>query len=360
MPARWNRRGIPDRVTFGICWQYDDLTLLDLDGYVNHPRFRIHAVHYSESRGCCWARHRTNRLYDGEEYTLQIDAHTRFDPAWDERYITMLESLEAPKPVLSTYPPPFEYIDGRESRYRKHGMQKLVLNRMRSDLTTVFKSVLVEDDSQPAPSAFLGAGQVFTLGSFCREVEYDPGLYFAGEEISLSARAYTWGYDFFCPNEDLIWHYYRHTMPLHSIDHRDNQHDQAVSRLRELLVGDATRLGKYGLGPDRSLADFERYAGVDFRRRLERQAEPCRFQRSIEVRLPDNEGVDDITHWELTLMDIDSRGMLSRRLAPQDVGAQKVLSIGFDDDLSDQPVGYEIRAFSRSLGGLRGLALDLE
>ncbi len=350
----------PERVTFGICWQYDNLTLLDLDGFINDPRFRIDAVHYTESRGCCWARNRTNLMYGGEEYTLQIDAHTRFDPDWDERYIVMLESLGVHKPVLSTYPAPFEYIDGRESRYRDHGMQKLVLNRMRSDLTTVFKSVIVSDDSKPASSAYLGAGQIFAHGSFCRDVEYDPELYFAGEEINLSVRAYTWGYDFFCPNEDLIWHYYQHTMPLHSMDHQSNQHKQAVSRLRELLVGDPAVLGKYGLGPHRSRGQFELEAGINFRERLGREDEPCRFTRSLEVELPQNADVDDVTHFDFTLMNVDNRGLYRQQISAAEIGAKGKWGLQLDEYLEDVPVGYQIRAFSRSLGEVRGVSRDLE
>ena len=65
----------PERLRFGICWQYDAKTEEDLQHYQDDPRFRIDKIQYSESKGCCWARNRTNQLYREETYTLQIDAH---------------------------------------------------------------------------------------------------------------------------------------------------------------------------------------------------------------------------------------------------------------------------------------------
>ena len=49
-----------------------------VDMFDNIPQFRISKHHYTESQGLGWARHITNTLYDGEEFTLQIDSHHRF------------------------------------------------------------------------------------------------------------------------------------------------------------------------------------------------------------------------------------------------------------------------------------------
>ena len=205
----------PERLRFGICWQYDEYTLTDLDEYLTDARFRISQVHFEQSLGCCWARNQTNLLYRDETYTLQIDAHTRFIEGWDVQYIEMLCAIDAEKPLLTTYPPPFNMINDVEEQREPRNIQRLVLNRMDRNLTTIFKTVDVPDGSPPEASQFLAAGQIFTQGIFCREVEYDPNMYYSGEEISLSARAYTHGYDMFCPNKHLIWHLYRHKMPTH-------------------------------------------------------------------------------------------------------------------------------------------------
>jgi len=349
----------PERLTFGICWQYDEKTFLDLDEFNNDPRFRISQFYYEESRGCCWARHQTSILYRDETYTLQIDAHTRFAQDWDERFIDMFNSINAKKPLLTTYPAPFEYINGDERRYTDRGIQRLILNRMLTNLTTIYKSEVVEDTSKPAPSKFIAAGQIFTLGEFCREVEYDPELYYSGEEISLAVRAYTQGYDFYCPNEDLLWHFYQHSMPTHDGDHQDNQHLQAIERLNTLLVDDHTKLGKYGLGDKRTLAEFEAYAEIDFLQALNRKPVKCHYKANVRLDLSRVEERDDYDFWILALRDIDGNELYRIDLTTDQLPDRQNPFHEFDVELDDQPITYMLWPHTHDNGFLRQVAYDI-
>ena len=67
---------------------------------------------YREATGPCKARTLAQKLWAGEEYYLQLDAHMRFTPGWDEDLIQWLHGIEierpGSKPVLSTYPPGYE------------------------------------------------------------------------------------------------------------------------------------------------------------------------------------------------------------------------------------------------------------
>lgn len=330
----------PKRVTFGICWQYDELTYLDLDPFIDSDNFRVYQTYYENSKGCCWARHQTDQLYGGEEYMLQIDAHTRFAPDWDERFISMLTSLDADKPVISTYPAPFKYIDGVEHQYTDRGMQRLQVKNFYRNLTTVFETKRLKDRSKPVKSKFLGAGQLFTYGRFCHEVEYDPELYFMGEEISLAARAYTQGYDFYCPNEDLLWHHYQHSMPVHSLDHADNQQSKAMERLRELFIEDSTKLGKYGFGTVRSLADYEEFAGLDFKERYYRKQIKTHLKATIPLDLSNIEERDDYDFWIFSLRNVDDDVIYRKDLKPHEFPSRQSPSITLDLELPDKPVSY--------------------
>ncbi len=349
----------PQRIIFGICWQYDEKTYLDLDPYIDHPNFRISQFDYSQSKGCCWARHQCDLLYGGEEYMLQIDAHTRFAPAWDERYICMLENLQSEKPVLSTYPAPFEYIDGKEHLYHDRGVQKLVLDHMRSDLTTAFKTIPVEDYSQPPESHFLAAGQIFAHGQFCENVEYDPELYFAGEEINLSVRAYTHGYEFFCPNEDLIWHLYKHSMPVHHSDHTNNQHNSAVKRLQSLLLGGDDALHKYGLGTSRSLLDFQQLTGLDFYGRFHRQPVRTQFKQKLVLNLDGIKEEQDYDFWIFTLMNQDQQELYRYDFTPDEFPSPDNPVIEIDQELTDLPVKYSLWPHSPDIGFHNRMIEDL-
>jgi hypothetical protein len=335
-----NNAEFPGRLTFGICWQYDEQTYTDLDIYLNDPRFRIFQRYYEHSKGCCWARNRTNLLYEGEKFTLQIDAHTRFAEHWDSRFIKMLESVDSDKPLLSTYPAPFEYIDGEVRRCTDRGVQKMALKQLYRNLTTRHNTKTVEDSSKPVPGKFIGAGQIFTLGQFCREVEYDPELYFNGEEISLAARAYTQGYDFFCPNEDLLWHLYEHTMPHHWADHRNTQENRSIDRLHSLLIGDHALLGKYGLGEQRSLAEFEAYAQINFQARIDRKPIKTHFKKNIEL---DYSGIaerNDYDFWIFTLRSIEDEELYRRDLYEMEFLSMQANTLEIDERLEDKPISY--------------------
>ena len=87
---------------------------LKLGSSHNHPCLQIREtrVDYREATGPCKARALAQKLWAGEEYYLQLDAHMRFAPGWDKALMQWLRQAEADhpgsKPVLSTYPPGYE------------------------------------------------------------------------------------------------------------------------------------------------------------------------------------------------------------------------------------------------------------
>lgn len=257
----------PSRVRFGVCWQYDEWTADDLEPWIDDERVSIDEVYYVQSKGCCWARQRANEFYDGEGYFLQIDAHMRFAPNWDDRMIAMLEACDAPKPIITTYPPPLTFDEDGNDVLGATGLQRLNLMTLSDGLATRQGSDAVPNADAPGPSRFLAGGFNFSHGQLVKEVPSDPDVYFSGEEVALAVRAFTHGYDLFYPNENVIWHLYAHEAPKHWTDTRSFKaiHEQAIQRMRTLLIGDHTELGRFGLGSVRSVGDYETMAGVDFR-----------------------------------------------------------------------------------------------
>jgi [Skp1-protein]-hydroxyproline N-acetylglucosaminyltransferase len=61
-----------------------------------------------QATGPCFARHLASKLWNYEDYYLQIDSHMRFRPGWDEYLIHLLEKIKleqnACNPILTTYP----------------------------------------------------------------------------------------------------------------------------------------------------------------------------------------------------------------------------------------------------------------
>ena len=96
----------PERLKFGICWQFAEGESISQIAHL--PQVRFVGVPHQESKGACWARAIASELYDGQDFYLQIDSHHRFVDGWDEQSIEMLKGLEADgikKPLL-TYASP--------------------------------------------------------------------------------------------------------------------------------------------------------------------------------------------------------------------------------------------------------------
>ena len=268
----------PARLRVGICWQRAEDE--SLEEFTNDSRLRIDAVPACEAKGLGWARSRAQQLYDGEGFNLQIDGHTRFIEGWDELLIEMLVQTDAPKPLLTTYPKSFvpeeplpagiPYAIG-VSYFRENG----TWNQFPVELQHA------ESLSHPVPARSLAGGFYFTLGEHCREVPYDPCIYFS-DENSMAVRSFTHGYDLFHPHRHVLWHHYgRESAPRHWADHTEEarragavQHFWWLREWRSVmqhqqLFGQADYgiAVRHGFGNQRSVADFEKFAGFDFRGR---------------------------------------------------------------------------------------------
>ena len=291
----------PERIVVGICLQQvpgED------DGMFENStcpqQVRINYINAFKSKGVCWARSITQSLWQGEEYTLQIDSHMRFEPSWDETLITMLRECDSPKPILSTYPQGYLPPNNILSR----SLSILAASHFDSDGILRFKGNNLGDRlliEKPLQGALISGGFFFTKGSFISEVPYDPNLYFFGEEISLAVRAYTHGWDIFSPNRSVIYHYYAHaghTIRKTHFSDNDQWHllnAFALKRVRYMLgteVSDEQEVLKdlhiYGLGKTRSLQDYQNFSGINFKAKTisENAADEIFNEQSITKRQP--------------------------------------------------------------------------
>jgi glycosyltransferase involved in cell wall biosynthesis len=271
----------PERVSVGVLWQCDRTR--DADCFVVQTRpgqVRGVVIHPSEARGPCWARSRVQEFWRGEPYIMQIDSHMRFCPAWDERALEMLGDCASDRPILTTYPPPYWLPDRLSDDPRP---RLLRARRFHDDrILRVRSAILNGRFRHPIRSAFWGAGFHFSSSAAFQQVPYDPFLAFLffGEEIAMTVRFWTSGFDFFAPQQHLVYHLYSRQHRPVFWEHRDQCWKRpleiAQQRVR-YLVGTATlgvpeecltEFGRYGLGAARPLAEYERFSGVDFRRLL--------------------------------------------------------------------------------------------
>lgn len=267
----------PERLHFCIGWQYgENENLNELSGI---PNINILSVPHTETKGACWIRRKIQDQYKGEKYTLQLDSHHRFVQDWDVECIKMYKQLKkksVKKPLLTSYLPSYEPANDPGAR-NKEPWQINYDRFMPEGPIFLRPSTLKNADNLdcPVPSRALSAHFIFTDGKWCKEVPYDPELYFHGEEISLAVRSYTHGYDLFHPHKIVVWHQYtRAGQKKHWDDHNNwgTLNSLSYKRVKILLGVDGEDPSQIdfkgcGLGKVRTLQQFERYAGVEFKTR---------------------------------------------------------------------------------------------
>lgn len=275
----------PKRLKFCIAWQHSQEDTWDtLDEYKDDPRFIILDIPHLSSKGTCWARHLIQQYWTDEAYTLQLDSHHRFEKHWDAILINMIKDLQKAghkKPLLTAYMPSYDPKNDPTARATEPWW--LTFDRFTPQGAVFFIPGGIPDwESRelPYPSRFYSAHFAFTVGQFCKEVPHDPNYLFHGEEISIAARAYTWGYDLFAPHKMVVYHEYsRSHRPRKSWDDLaewGKWDTDSLARNRRLLNIDGERnpledFGEFGFGTERTLEEYEAYAGIKFETRSVQQ-----------------------------------------------------------------------------------------
>jgi hypothetical protein len=242
-----------------------------------HCTLDFDQIDYKKTKGVCWVRHLLNKKYKREKYTLQLDSHHRFIKNWDLVLVDMLSKLKKKgheKPLLTTYCPAFIQQTGEKF---SHATQ-MDFDRFTPEGALFFKSGLIpgwENLKEPVTSRFISGHMIFTDGKFCKEVPYDPYYLFHGEEINLTVRAFTHGYDLFHPHKPVVYHEYsRSHRPRKCWDDDPTwaqQNTKSHLRNRKFFEMDGEKkdidFENYELGKERSIEDYEEYSGVSMKNR---------------------------------------------------------------------------------------------
>lgn len=295
----------PEQLFISVCWQVEepdfsifmDIGALETDYQSDNPdvirlnyqgaTLNIHFIQIYQAKGACWARHCCELYYTNEHYFLQIDSHCRFTENWDTEIISYYLSLKqhTDKPVVTGYPPHYSPATEEAEEVRGEGCSRMVFNAFNDNDIPSFLPIGLLDRTQHTRGCFLAGGFTFSSGSFVLDVPNDPQIFFLGEEIAMSARAYTHGYDLYYPHKIFLWHFYnREGCDRIWGDHTEEKKEtkkiekawwerDAISknRVRKLLKikdDEEIKLGKYCLGNERPLEDYEYLTGICFSEQL--------------------------------------------------------------------------------------------
>ena len=195
----------------------------------------------------------------------------------------MMSMVNSEKPIITSYAGMYNPINNQLLNIEPY---KMVASNFTPGGTIMFRPHSIENWqnlTKPIPARFVSGHFFFTIGKHCEEYKYDPNIYFAGDEISLSIRSYTLGYDLYHPHKTVVWHEYtREGRTKHWTDFNENNKkaglvekqwwemdNDSKRRLRHMLQEENNNidLDIYGLGTVRSHHDYELYAGIDFKTR---------------------------------------------------------------------------------------------
>ena len=262
----------PDRVHFSICYQSDNLD--DYNELIKIKNCKVKHLMESEARGSVYARYLCQQMIEDEKYIYQIDSHMRFVKHWDTKIIEQLQSLHDEKGILSVYPP-----------FCTEDMMKLPLDDVIYDnpvnggvmYTDGFRegdtyfvhcnSIPITNDDYRAykRNAFIAAGNFFTYSAAHKDVLHDKAMYFYGDELPISIRLFTYGWNVYNPSECYIYHQYeRKNRKFPSVtDAMLNENKRLMALLN--IEGSHEELGVYGLGNVRTLQEYEQFSGINFK-----------------------------------------------------------------------------------------------
>ena len=299
----------PKKLVFSIAWQHSPEDAWDnLDEFKKDKRFKIIDIDYKDSQGACWARNQLQQQYDGEEYTLQLDSHHRFIQDWDVEAIGMIKQLQKKgheKPLLTGYVSSFDPDNDPAGRIQQPW--KMNFDRFIPEGAVFFIPATIDDyqeRTEPVPARFYSAHFCFTLGQFTVEVPHDPEYYFHGEEISIAVRAFTNGYDLFHPHKVLVWHEYTRKGRKKQWDDDPvwvTRNNNCHKRNRKLFEMDGevkdVDFGVYDFGTKRTLAEYEAYSGLSFKKRGVQQY-------TLENNLAPNPVIEDFDEYQKSFSQI--------------------------------------------------------
>ncbi|CAK0865415.1 unnamed protein product [Prorocentrum cordatum] len=175
-------------------------------------RLREVRLRAEDARGPCWARYLAQLLWRGEELYLQLDSHMRFVPQWDRHMREQLAAClrRSAKPVLCGYGRGYELGTPYDWTPPADDMPCLNCAGFFDDnsVLNIRYRTLKAQWPAPQPALFWSAHFSFSSSELLAQVPYDPQLpmLFYGEEILMTVRMFTHGWDLFAPSRGLVYH----------------------------------------------------------------------------------------------------------------------------------------------------------
>lgn len=268
----------PENIFVGICHQYDmkdgtDKHIFEIP-FPRPDQIRIDEIDYRETGGMCWARNRSQKLWKDEKWSLRLDAHHRFKEDWDEELVTAAYQLNKDGEVIIS-----QCLPGynKETEVKEMDCSNRISCTNFIGTYAIYKTF--DYPKSPNLTLFSYGGFVFGLSKFVSDSLVNPFLDNL-DEVPFSVTKWTKGIDIYSYHRPVIWHYWTYEGdPNHLV-----KKEYKVAKPKALAIqSDLLQIKKtdkheivalnkkYCIGDKRTLRDYQRFSGIDFRKKKLRE-----------------------------------------------------------------------------------------
>jgi [Skp1-protein]-hydroxyproline N-acetylglucosaminyltransferase len=265
----------PENLVIAL-YQQNDVSDPECFSHINTKGATIKNIktEHINAKGPCWARFILQQLWDGEEYFLQIDSHTRFVQDWDLICIEELKLCNKYennfKVCLTNYVSLYNLENGKCDIEPLRG-PLYVVDIDKDDGFFRFNSLFVKTlNNIPQKSKGWSGCFSFSKSNIILDSPYDPytPFLFFGEEMDIFARLFTRGWTIYAPSVPVCFTVFDRSYRKTFWEHPDQIQVSELSKLRlyyrfglinnivDELKKDITR---YSLGKERTFKDFLKY-----------------------------------------------------------------------------------------------------
>lgn len=280
----------PTQLHFGVYSQVQDGEHPDLSDIANLTEIVVPA---SEARGPGYARAQVMKMFDDQDYFLQIDAHSIFAKDWDLKVVNLYNKIKREtkndKVIISFWGKPYmRDFDTNEVILNKYQNGNWDVNvphyteLVRYKESWIGSRVEIPRTMNYHESACALGGFIFADKRIVDEVPYDEDIAWTGEEIMFSVRAYTRGWKIYSPRMLLLYHNYeRHDNPRVWNDKPQNWKKYEEQGRRKMYEALTLKInGPYGIGDVGLYKNFQSKFGAV--QKINLQLEAAKFLRSMQ------------------------------------------------------------------------------
>jgi [Skp1-protein]-hydroxyproline N-acetylglucosaminyltransferase len=266
-------------------------------------RVDVYEMEAQLSIGPVFARHIGTRMYRGEYYITQSDAHVTYTRNWDVDIISQMETTKDEMAVLSTYLTDVEGSIDKNGDSKRHTRPIMCNTAYEGGAQGMHLRHLSQPEAEPGIHGtpqlqpWWAAGYSFSRGHFLVNVRYDylMPMIFQGEEMSIGIRGFTVGYDFYAPERSVCFHHYavgKNAKIRNKVPHfweNDRTYAGTGKQAMKRLLGivhmnpeidpsewDHAQEEDYGLGGVRTPEKFYELFGIDVHKKTT-EKHLCRF-----------------------------------------------------------------------------------